>query len=191
MGQGASKAAGAGKSCAIIVTGLPASGKTTQARALATALGWPMLDKDDCLERLYDTVAVTSMDIRRQLSRKADVAFKREAIALPQVVLVSHWRPRGVHSTSGTPTDWVLAHFTTTLELHCACAWQTALARFQNRSRHPGHLDDQRPEAALATQLKALEPAYPLGLSPHISVSTEARVDAGPVLAQIRELLVG
>jgi len=36
----------------IILTGLPASGKSTLGRAVAAALGLPMLDKDDILEAL-------------------------------------------------------------------------------------------------------------------------------------------
>jgi len=38
----------------IVVSGLPASGKSTLARRLAPALGLPLLDKDEILERLFD-----------------------------------------------------------------------------------------------------------------------------------------
>lgn len=174
---------------AIIVTGLPASGKTTLARRLAAALGWPMLDKDDFLEQLYATVDVTSMNIRRRLSREADAAFQLRARQLPKAVLVSHWRPNGDQSTSGTQAGWVLDHFTTTLELHCDCPWQTALERFRSRSRHPGHLDAQRSQDALTVQFQALAQAYPLGLCPHISVPTGTQVDTNAILGQIRQFL--
>ena len=79
---------------AVIVTGLPASGKSTIARALATALGWPLLDKDVFLEALFDAHPVRLPDDRRHLSRAADAAFRQAAEALDRAILVSHWRPR-------------------------------------------------------------------------------------------------
>jgi hypothetical protein len=39
----------------VVVSGLPASGKTTLARRLADGLGLPLLDKDDILDRLFET----------------------------------------------------------------------------------------------------------------------------------------
>ena len=37
----------------VVVSGLPASGKTTLAKSLALALGLRLLDKDDILESLF------------------------------------------------------------------------------------------------------------------------------------------
>ena len=41
----------------VVVSGLPASGKSTLSRRLATALSLPMLDKDDILEGLFESLA--------------------------------------------------------------------------------------------------------------------------------------
>ena len=40
----------------IIITGMPASGKSTLAAAAENAFGWPVLEKDRLKERLFDTV---------------------------------------------------------------------------------------------------------------------------------------
>ena len=37
----------------VVVSGLPASGKTTLARRLASVLELPLIDKDDILDRLF------------------------------------------------------------------------------------------------------------------------------------------
>ncbi|SED18936.1 shikimate kinase [Streptomyces sp. TLI_105] len=42
----------------VIVSGLPASGKTTLGRRLATGLGLPLVDKDAILEFLYGSLGV-------------------------------------------------------------------------------------------------------------------------------------
>jgi glycosyltransferase involved in cell wall biosynthesis len=40
----------------VVVTGPPASGKTTLARVIARELGWPLLAKDDITETLFDAL---------------------------------------------------------------------------------------------------------------------------------------
>lgn len=61
----------------VVVSGLPASEKTTLARAVAQSLGLPMLDKDDFLESLFEDAIVGSAQRRRELSQLADRAFRR------------------------------------------------------------------------------------------------------------------
>ena len=63
----------------IIVSGLPASGKATLARALANGLDLPLIDKGDFLERLLDTKGVGDADWRRRLSRQSDQTFRIDA----------------------------------------------------------------------------------------------------------------
>lgn len=44
----------------VVVTGLPASGKTTLGRHIATSLGFGFLDKDEFLEDLFKTNQIHS-----------------------------------------------------------------------------------------------------------------------------------
>jgi len=52
----------------IVVSGLPASGKSTLARQLAPAFGLPLYDKDDILAALFDMMGPVDADLRQRLS---------------------------------------------------------------------------------------------------------------------------
>jgi predicted kinase len=52
----------------LLVTGLPATGKTTVARALAYALAVPMLAKDGIKEPLLELLGAADMAASRRLS---------------------------------------------------------------------------------------------------------------------------
>ena len=174
---------------AIVVTGLPASGKTRVGQELAARLGWPFLDKDDVLEALYEEHTVTTMEERRKLSLLSDDLFQETACAQNNVVLVSHWAPANGTGDTGTPTDWIGARFSHLIEVHCDCSVQTATRRFVTRRRHPGHLDSLRSQQDLAKQMQALTGGYPLGLGVTLSVNTEAPYDADEVYQEVKAAL--
>ena len=67
----------------VVVSGLPGSGKTTLARPLARVLGLPLLDKDDVLESLFDSLGCSTPQERQRLSRAADVVLLRVAADAP------------------------------------------------------------------------------------------------------------
>ena len=129
----------------IVISGLPASGKTTLAKALSTALSIPLVDKDDYLELLFSQRGVGNSHWRQQLSREADGDFIGAAMsteyAFKPLILVSHWRPAGEDLDFGTPTQWLGQHFSKVIELYCECPVEIAAARFSRRVRHRGHLD--------------------------------------------------
>jgi hypothetical protein len=66
------------RSSYIVVTGLPASGKTTLGRQLASRLGVDFFDKDDYLEALFGSQAATEEN-RQMLSRQSDADFIADA----------------------------------------------------------------------------------------------------------------
>ena len=172
---------------AIVVTGLPASGKSTIARRLAADLDWPMFDKDDFLEALFDRHPVNSLDDRRRLSRQSDDVFRQAACGAKSAVLVSHWQPANGVENTGTPTDFLKQAFGRIVEVHCACTVETALQRFTARERHPSHMDAERGEDAIRHQFEALAPGYPLGLGALISVDTDVMLDMAPLISRVRE----
>ena len=55
------------KSCCILVTGIPASGKSTMAKYLSKELGIPMFSKDEIKERLFDTLGFQSREEKVRL----------------------------------------------------------------------------------------------------------------------------
>lgn len=162
---------------AVILTGLPASGKTTIAREIAKRLGFEFFDKDDFLEDLYEREGVSSWDHRKTLSRLSDVAFQEAAAKSDCAVLVSHWRPIRGNAESGTPSDWLLEEYETLVEVCCLCPPEEALRRFLSRTRHAGHLDEQRDAKELAVRLASQSKFFPLCVGRLLEVRTDTEVN--------------
>ena len=175
---------------AIVMSGLPASGKTTLGRAIAEALDMSYLDKDAFLERLYETEGIGDRAHRQQLSRRSDLAFQEAAEALDSAVLVSHWRPRGGPDDTGTPTSWLGDTFDNIIEVHCACSPELAARRFVARRRHPGHLDAERDADQTVRRMRRLAAGYPLGLGHLIDVNAGGAIDQAEIVRRIKVWLV-
>jgi shikimate kinase len=60
----------------VVVSGLPASGKSTVAKALAAGLAFTLLDKDSFLEALLERSPVTSMRTQRRTARWGSIPAK-------------------------------------------------------------------------------------------------------------------
>src|SRR5689334_8206859 len=127
----------------VVVSGVPGSGKTTLAHRLSPILGLPVLDKDDILDRLFESDGTGDRAWRRKLSRRSDALFEQEASASAGAILVSHWHLSGMAPDSGTPTDWLRALADCIVNVHCICAPEVAANRFLGRTRHAGHLDKE------------------------------------------------
>ena len=169
----------------VIVTGLPASGKSTIARRLSAALALPLLDKDEMLEGLFDDHGIGDDAHRGALSRVADKELETRAMSLPAGVLVSWWRhPRSLVE-SGTATDWLSRLAAKLVELHCRCRPEVACERFFARVRHPGHLDSARDRAEELARFRAFASFGAIGLGAVIEVDTEQPVDVGRLIRAI------
>ena len=158
----------------VVLSGLPARGKSTVARPLAAALGLPLIDKDELLEALFDSQGTGDATWRRALSETADEAFQRRAEASDGAVLVSWWRHPLSSTASGTPTDWLARLPGIVVEIHCRCSPATAARRFMARQRHSGHLDNRWQRAELAASFEVQATLGALGVGRCISIDTEA-----------------
>jgi len=75
----------------IIISGLPASGKSTIGYALSQELSLPFLDKDSFLEELFESKGLGDITWRKKLSRESDILFQKKALQFESAILVSHW----------------------------------------------------------------------------------------------------
>ncbi|MFF1415946.1 AAA family ATPase [Streptomyces sp. NPDC058289] len=168
----------------VVLTGLPASGKSTLARGLAAHLDLPVLDKDVILESLYDSLGVGDQTWRHRLSRAADDILFALAADARQAVLVNWWHrdsaPGRLHQLD--------AHL---VEVFCDCPTTLVAERFRTRKRHPGHLDRDLSPEQLHERLAAwASRPGPLGLSgPLRTIDTSRPVDAAALARDIRTLL--
>ena len=174
----------------IVVSGLPASGKSSLASALGAKLGWQVLDKDKFLVDLFCSRGVGDDAWRTVLSREADALFRRAVESSRTTVACSWWRHPKSAEASGTPIDWLATLPAPIVEIHCECSPAVAKARFFNRTRHPGHLDSHRSESSLLASLEERQYDGPLFGHAAIVVNTERSVNLEGVASRVRARLL-
>jgi predicted kinase len=173
----------------LVMSGLPGSGKTTLGRSLARAFDLPLLDKDEILEGLFDSLGIGDAEWRSRLSRSADEVLRRLALESGGAVLASFWRHPQSASASGTSTSWLSALPGPVVEVFCDCPPATAAERFLARQRHRGHLDGQKRPDEVAAGFRQLQALGHLGVGTLIQVDTAAAVDVAAVVRRLREHL--
>ena len=172
----------------IVVTGLPASGKSTLGEAVARALGLPLLDKDEILEALFEALGTGDAEWRFRLSRAADLVLEKQAMRSHGAVLASWWKHPLSQSSSGTSPGWLQALPGRLIELHCRCSAEVAHQRFFARQRHAGHLDHSRSEQEDFLKFQQAAALGALGVSPLVEVNTEQPVDLAALLGEVTRL---
>jgi hypothetical protein len=161
----------------VVVSGLPASGKTTISTALAASLRLPLFDKDSFLETLFETEGVAGPARRRELSKRANAQFQQAAVAERAAVLTSWWRHPSSTADSGTPIEWLVRSSRVAVEVHCVCSAPVAAARFLARQRHPSHLDERWSLDKLLDMLEQQQRLGPLFPDKALTINTEQPVD--------------
>jgi predicted kinase len=167
-------------SIAVLVNGLPGSGKTTVALALAAELGWPCLSRDAIKERLAEQNPDDASNIVGAVAMRE---LWREAAGLPAFVAESWWfRPRDLEfALDGLE----VAGVDRVVEVWCDVPPELARRRFESRERGPVHAIVGDADAKWA---EWSEGAEPLGVSPVLRLDTTRPVDIDELRHQVAEL---
>jgi predicted kinase len=168
---------------AVVVTGLPGSGKTTVAVPLAAQLNLPLISKDHIKEMLADHLGLGPL-ASQEYGRAAVHVMLGLAARAPEVVLESFFWP-------GFPLSEpaLIALHRPLLQVHCRCDPILARARFEARvragERHPVH-------HAMDGWERFSDRSGLLDLpAPLVTVDTSAPLDVAQVVAEVRAALAG
>ena len=161
----------------VVVSGPPASGKTTLARAVAPALGLPLIAKDTIKQALMTVLRVPDVETSRTVGTASVAALLAVAAQTGGAVLDSVWhRSRAVAGLRRLPGSIV--------EVFCRCDPEIARHRYALRAatRGAGNFDAQRTAGELWNE----EVAQPVsGGWPVIEVDTNTPVDMTPLIVRI------
>jgi predicted kinase len=170
----------------IIVSGAPASGKSTVARGLAEALGFPIFSKDTIKESLFESLGNqlagtvgSPAELSRLLSRAAIDVLWAVAPRCRQVILEANFRPKDQHER-----ECFAALEGRKLEVYCHCSPEEAARRFRERATTARHHPAHSMKTISAELLEEFD--RPFGLCPVIDVGTESLVDPVEIVGRIR-----
>jgi predicted kinase len=166
----------------IVVSGPPASGKSTLAPEIAREFRLPLVAKDIIKDALMAVLPVPDVEASRQLGRAAVQAMLAVAAAssVGAVLESNFYRSFAAQDLQQLPG--------TVVEVFCRCTYEAAARRYRARAgtRHAGHFDQVRTAQELWNE-QISEPVA--GGWPVIEVDTNDPVDMRAIAARIRELI--
>lgn len=169
----------------VVVSGPPASGKSTLAPEIARRLGLPLVAKDILKDALISVLDVPTVEASRTVGTAAVAAMLAVAAHAPQGAVLESNFYRSVAA------DRLRALPGRIIEVFCQCDREVAGERYRRRARrHPreGHFDALRtPEELCNDELS--EPVA--GGWPVICAHTNEPVDVGALIAQVRAAAAG
>ena len=134
-----------GEPLLVVVTGPPAAGKTTIARALAARLRLPLIAKDTIKEALFDGLGSGDLAWSQRLGTGtylAMLALAEDSIAAGASLVLE------ANFVRGSELETRLAALPArVVQIHCSAPLEVLLARYGGRERHPGHVDAERIDA--------------------------------------------
>ncbi len=176
----------------LLVTGAPASGKSTLGRRLAKDLGLPYISKDLFKETLFDTLGWDDRAWSRRAGLASTQLLYRTAAALLEagqsVAMESNFYPQW---DAPALLELGMKYGCQFVQVVCKADGPTLYARFEQRARsgerHPGHADDQNLDEWRERLLTEEWPALPLA-GPVVEVDTTTELDSASycdVLARV------
>jgi predicted kinase len=169
----------------VVVSGPPASGKTTIAGPLAAELGFSLLAKDRIKETLHDWLGQGEPDLAwsRRLGAASMELLWALAADTPAVVLEANFWP-----DDPRVRERLAALAASPVEVFCKCPALECRRRYTERasSRHVVHVDShhlQLPDDAFTRSDR------PVGLGAVLTVDTSTPVDIQALAREVREWL--
>ncbi len=180
----------------IIVSGLPATGKTTLARRLADDLNLPLVTKDEIKERLFDKLGWSD----REWSQRLGVAtfallyyfIEVQLKAGRSFIAEANFRP----DRDNPPFRELKSRYDfQPIQIVCVTEGEKLLERYRARGesgqRHPGHVDHLTYDELGAQLLKGRQEPLDLGgLAFEVDTTDYAKVDYESLLQAVRQGLV-
>ena len=128
----------------ILVTGIPASGKSTMARFLAEAFGLPVISKDRIKECMYDTIGFRSREEKVKLGTASmqimyDLAEELMRSARP-FIMENNFETVSKEGLLTIREKYEYKAITVTLTGDYKIIYQRFLERNRDPGRHPGHV---------------------------------------------------
>ena len=125
----------------VVVTGMPAAGKTTLAEPLARDLGLPLIARDRIKECLYEALGVGDAEWSGRLGRAAFALLFDCARLLMES---GHAAMVEANFFRGTEQEFSALPPHRVAQVHCAAPLDTLTARYRARPRHRGHHDAEK-----------------------------------------------
>ncbi len=172
---------------AILVNGVPASGKSTVSRMISASLGVPLLALDTVKEALFAELGTGDRLHNRRFGRASYGAIWALVGDFPpdSVVVVDAWF--GFQPLDVLQNHLDRAAVSRVIEVWCHAPAELIAQRYAERARlrHEGHLGlDYVPELRLLAAR-----ASPLGIGPVVSVDTTRPLETERVMAEVRALI--
>lgn len=127
----------------IIIAGMPAAGKTTVAKKLGAAFGYPVFEKDEIKEDLFDHIGYQDRPQKVKLDAAATAAVLRMTEAVLQsgqsLILVNNFPARMAPTVQELVDRCGCRCVTVFLGGDSDVFYQRYVERDQNHARHAGH----------------------------------------------------
>lgn len=178
----------------IIVTGLPASGKTTLAKKVGKHFRMPCICKDELKEILFDKLGWSDREWSKKLGAATfpliDYILEEELKNGRSLVVECNFKPEYDNPRF---QEWQRRYDVTIVQLLCHADGPVLVQRFEARAqadRHPGHVDhthlDEFREYILNTKNEALDVQGPVIV---VDTNDFAAVDDAAIMVKIANTL--